>query len=107
MMLFSYISHLFCPKCKKEYTTKEKHQLCECGSPLLVAYDLDTLKANLTPEMIQSRKSSLWRYHELLPVEDSKNVVSLGEGMTPLLEMPKLGKDMDIQHLYMKDEGIV
>jgi threonine synthase len=107
MMLFSYISHLFCPKCKKEYTTKEKHQLCECGSPLLVAYDLDTLKANLTPEMIQNRKSSLWRYHELLPVEDSKNVVSLDEGMTPLLEMPKLGKDMDIQHLYMKDEGII
>ncbi|MFP7732079.1 threonine synthase [Priestia aryabhattai] len=106
-MPFSYVSHLYCPKCKKEYSTKEKHQLCECGSPLLVAYDLERLKANLTPEAVQSREANLWRYHELLPVEDPKNVVSLGEGMTPLIKMPKLGKEMDIQNLYMKDEGII
>ncbi|MGG0481230.1 threonine synthase, partial [Priestia megaterium] len=43
----------------------------------------------------------------LLPVEDPKNVVSLGEGMTPLIKMPKLGKEMDIPNLYMKDEGII
>jgi threonine synthase len=107
MMPFSYVSHLYCPKCKKEYSTKEKHQLCECGSPLLVAYDLEKLKANLTPETVQNRELNLWRYHELLPVEDPKNVVSLGEGMTPLIKMPKLGKEMDIQNLYMKDEGII
>ncbi|WP_342048018.1 threonine synthase [Bacillus sp. OTU530] len=106
-MPFSYISHLFCPKCKKEYSTKEKHQLCECGSPLLVAYDLDSLKVNLTPEIVQNRKPNLWRYHELLPIEDSKNVVSLGEGMTPIVEMPRLGREMGIQNLYMKDEGII
>ncbi|CAK8585902.1 hypothetical protein BMEGG_01819 [Priestia megaterium] len=107
MMAFSYVSHLYCPKCKKEYTPKEKHQLCESGSPLLVAYDLERLKANLTPEDVQSREPNLWRYHELLPVEDPKNVVSLGEGMTPLIKMPKLGKEMDIPNLYMKDEGII
>ncbi|QSF41795.1 threonine synthase [Priestia megaterium] len=106
-MAFSYVSHLYCPKCKKEYTPKEKHQLCESGSPLLVAYDLERLKANLTPEDVQSREPNLWRYHELLPVEDPKNVVSLGEGMTPLIKMPKLGKEMDIPNLYMKDEGII
>lgn len=107
MMPFSYVSHSYCPKCKKEYSTKEKHQLCECGSPLLVAYDLEKLKANLSPEDVQSREPNLWRYHELLPVEDPENVVSLGEGMTPLIKMPKLGKEMDIPNLYMKDEGII
>ncbi|MED3932553.1 threonine synthase [Priestia megaterium] len=106
-MPFSYVSHSYCPKCKKEYSTKEKHQLCECGSPLLVAYDLEKLKANLSPEDVQSREPNLWRYHELLPVEDPENVVSLGEGMTPLIKMPKLGKEMDIPNLYMKDEGII
>lgn len=107
MMPFSYVSHLYCPKCKKEYSPKEKHQLCECGSSLLVAYDLERLKANLTSEDVQSREPNLWRYHELLPVEDPKNVVSLGEGMTPLIKMPKLGKEMNIPNLYMKDEGII
>jgi threonine synthase len=107
MMPFSYVSHLYCPKCKKEYSVKEKHQLCECGSPLLVAYDLERLKDNLSPEDVKSREPNLWRYHELLPVEDPKNVVSLGEGMTPLIKMPKLGKEMDIPNLYMKDEGII
>lgn len=107
MMPFSYVSHLYCPKCKKEYSSKEKHQLCECGSPLLVAYDLERLKDNLSPEAVQSREPNLWRYHELLPVEDPKNVVSLGEGMTPLIKMSKLGKEMDIPNLYMKDEGII
>jgi threonine synthase len=107
MMPFSYVSHLYCPKCKKEYSPKEKHQLCECGSPLLVAYDLERLKDNLSPEDVQGREPNLWRYHELLPVEDPKNVVSLGEGMTPLIKMPKLGKEMDIPNLYMKDEGII
>lgn len=107
MMPFSYVSHLYCPKCKKEYSPKEKYQLCECGSPLLVAYDLERLKENLSPEDVQSREPNLWRYHELLPVEDPKNVVSLGEGMTPLIKMPKLGKEMDIPNLYMKDEGII
>ncbi|WP_337134306.1 threonine synthase [Priestia megaterium] len=106
-MPFSYVSHLYCPKCKKEYSPKEKYQLCECGSPLLVAYDLERLKENLSPEDVQSREPNLWRYHELLPVEDPKNVVSLGEGMTPLIKMPKLGKEMDIPNLYMKDEGII
>lgn len=107
MMPFSYVSHLYCPKCKKEYSPKEKHQLCECGSPLLVAYDLERLKDNLSPKDVQNREPNLWRYHELLPVEDPENVVSLGEGMTPLIKMPKLGKEMAIPNLYMKDEGII
>jgi threonine synthase len=106
-MPFSYVSHLHCPKCEKTYSSREKHQLCACGSPLLVAYDLDELRNKLTPETVATRKPNLWRYHELLPVEDAAHIVSLGEGMTPLVSMPRLGKEMGIEHLYMKDEGII
>jgi threonine synthase len=106
-MSFSYVSHLYCPKCSKQYSTKEKHQLCECGSPLLVEYNLDELKGNLKPEDLIPREKGLWRYHELLPVENEENVVSLGEGMTPLLRMDRLGSHMGITNLFMKDEGII
>lgn len=106
-MKYSYVSHLICPKCSKTYDHQEVNQLCSCGSPLLVKYDLDELRKHVSKENLIGRPASLWRYHELLPVADEKNVVSLGEGMTPLLPMPVIGKDMDIPNLHMKDEGII
>jgi threonine synthase len=106
-MKFSYISHLYCPKCEQTYHAQEQHQLCQCGSPLLVKYDLDEIKKVLKPDDLLRREASLWRYHELLPVESKENVVSLGEGMTPLIPMPTIGKDMSIPNLFMKDEGII
>lgn len=106
-MKYSYISHLYCPKCEAVYDTKQQHQLCTCGSPLLVDYHWDELKADLKRDEVEKRQPTLWRYHEMLPVEDEANVVSQGEGMTPLIAMPTLGKDMDVENLYMKDEGLV
>lgn len=106
-MKFSYVSHLYCPKCAAEYDVKQIHQLCECGSPLLVSYNLDLLKKELRPNDLIGREATLWRYHELLPVEQQENVVTLGEGMTPLITMSGLGRDMSIRNLYMKDEGII
>jgi threonine synthase len=105
--MFSYISHLYCPKCSKEFDAKEKHQLCTCGSPLLVEYNLEDLKMNVKKEDLIGREASLWRYHELLPVLDEENVVTLGEGYTPLIPMKQLGQDMGIPNLFMKDEGII
>jgi threonine synthase len=104
---FSYISHLHCPKCQREFEKGEKHQLCDCGSPLLVDYDLEELRKVLKPEDFKVRNADLWRYHELLPVENKENIVSLGEGMTPFLPMKTIGSDMDITNLFMKDEGII
>jgi threonine synthase len=104
---FSYLTALSCPKCQRTYNVTEQHQLCECGSPLLAVYDLETLKQNLHPEDLIKREPNLWRYHELLPVKNEENIVSLGEGMTPLVPMPRLGKDMSIPNLYMKDEGMI
>jgi len=106
-MTFSCLSHLHCPKCRAVYPADEVQQLCACGSPLLAAYDLDDVKKRLTPELLSRRPPDLWRYHELLPVRAGKHVVTLGEGMTPLLPMPRIGAEMGIRRLYMKDEGIL
>jgi threonine synthase len=80
--------------------------LCpECGSPLLARYDLAAVTA--TPADIAARASDLWRYHELLPVSSPQHVVSLGEGMTPLLSAPRLGAELGIGRLLVKDEGLL
>ncbi|MFC4098110.1 threonine synthase [Paenibacillus xanthanilyticus] len=106
-MLFSYVSHLECAKCAASYSHRERHQLCACGSPLLVRYHLEALRKAWSKSDLAGRDNSLWRYHELLPVEHEAHVVSLGEGMTPLLPMPRAGAGMGIPKLYMKDEGLV
>jgi threonine synthase len=105
--MFSYVSHLYCPKCSTTYDLSQIQQLCTCGSPLLVSYKLDEIKKNVKPSDLVGRESNLWRYHEFLPIQDEANVVTLGEGMTPLLSMSRLGEDMSIRNLYMKDEGII
>src|SRR5699024_682702 len=89
------------------YGTSEQHQLCTCGSPLLVDYDLEGIKKHLTTDELTSREATLWRYHELLPIEEAHHVVSLGEGMTPLIPFQELGKDTSIENLYIKDEGLI
>ncbi|PZE21154.1 threonine synthase [Paenibacillus xerothermodurans] len=106
-MKFSYVTHLHCPKCGTEYDHNQIQHLCQCGSPLLVDYDLESLKRDFAPAHLIGRSADLWRYHELLPVSDERSIVSLGEGMTPLVGMPALGAEMGIRQLYMKDEGII
>ncbi|WP_379132668.1 threonine synthase [Paenibacillus sp. sgz500958] len=106
-MSFSYLSHLECPECGQTYGADTVHQLCACGSPLLVCYDLDKVKQEWSIPELSGRKADLWRYHELLPVSDPGNVVTLGEGMTPLLELPRLGEAYGITSLMMKDESLV
>lgn len=106
-MSFSYLSHLECPACGRTCGTDEVRQLCPCGSPLLVRYRLDELRREWTRESLSGRENTLWRYHELLPVLDRNHIVTLGEGMTPLLDMPRLGLDYGISRLYMKDESLV
>ncbi|MGZ7441260.1 threonine synthase [Paenibacillus sp. TH7-28] len=106
-MSFSYLSHLECPACGRICGADEVRQLCPCGSPLLARYRLDELGMEWTRDSLIGRENTLWRYHELLPVRSRKNIVTLGEGMTPLLDMPRLGLDYGISRLYMKDESLV
>ena len=102
-----YVTHLECPKCSKSYDSEAVVQLCDCGSPLLVRYDLETVAEALQPEKLLVRKPDLWRYRELLPVKSDMNIVSLGEGMTPILPFNKLGKSVGIPNLFLKNEGLL
>ncbi|MBN1965130.1 MAG: threonine synthase [Anaerolineae bacterium] len=78
----------------------------QCGENILKAeYDLEALRqADWINQIKQRREISIWRYHELLPVHDRANIVSMGEGWTPLYHAPQLGSMLGLKHLYIKDE---
>ena len=100
------VSHLECAACHLSHEARRLHNLCrKCGKPLLVRYDLDEAARSLTKESLVGRRADLWRYREVLPVEDDENIISLGEGFTPLLSVPRLGKSVGIEELYIKDES--
>jgi len=82
------------------------HNLCtQCGKPLLVRYDLKRAAASLTKESLALREPDLWRYREVLPVDREENVIKLGEGFTPLVHASRLGTQLGLRQLYIKDEG--
>ena len=100
------VTHLECALCGRAYEARRLHNLCtECGRPLLVRYDLERAARTLTRESLKGRRADLWRYAEVLPVEREENIVSLGEGWTPLLRAERLGASLGMRHLYIKDES--
>src|SRR5258705_2237080 len=100
------VTPLECAACHLEHEARRLLNLCrECGKPLLVRYDLERAKGTLTKESLVGRRPDLWRYREVLPVEDEANIVSLGEGWTPLLRAERLGNKLGIDRLYIKDES--
>ncbi|HSI88426.1 MAG TPA: threonine synthase [Pyrinomonadaceae bacterium] len=101
------VTHLECANCGKHFEARKPHGLCtECGKPLLVRYDLQAAARTLSPRTLAERESSLWRYREVLPVDDWNNVVSFGEGWTPLIRANRLAGTLPIEvDLYIKDEG--
>jgi threonine synthase len=101
----SLISHLECTRCGKAFEPGKVYNLCECGSPLSVRYNLKPLAGTHLRDRLASRVPSLWRYREVLPVEREESIVSLGEGFTPLLHARNLGERLKIRNLYLKDES--
>ena len=100
------VTHLECAACGLRHEARRLHNLCaECGKPLLVRYDLKSATASLTKESLKGRGPDLWRYREVLPVESDENVVTLGEGYTPLVHASRLGAQLRLSELYIKDEG--
>ncbi|GMQ81377.1 MAG: threonine synthase [Rhodothermia bacterium] len=73
--------------------------------PIWVRYDLDAIRRAVRKEEFASRAPTMWRYHELLPIENECDIVTLGEGMTPLLETPRLGASFGLNDLWIKDES--
>ena len=106
-MLFSALSHLQCSRTGARYDADRVQGVSDVGAPLLARYDLDAVRASVSPDDIAGRPHDLWRYHEVLPVRDPAHVTSLGEGMTPLLPLPSYGSRIDVPGLLMKDEGMV
>jgi threonine synthase len=104
---FSSLSHLECSRTGERHEADEVQGLSRAGAPLLARYDLDAVRAGVTPAEIATRPADLWRYHEVLPVRDPANVTTLGEGMTPLLPLPSYGASVGVPGLLMKDEGLV
>ena len=103
----NFLSHLECPKCHTRHDASQKQNLCtKCGAPLLVHYRLDDAKRLWSKAAIASRGKDMWRYRELLPVQSDANIVTLGEGFTPLLHAPKLGAELGLERLIVKDEGL-
>ncbi len=100
------VTQLECAACHLEHEARRLLNLCrECGKPLLVRYDLERAAATLTRESLAGRRADLWRYREVLPVDNDANIVSLGEGWTPLLRARRLGTKVGIKDLYIKDES--
>ena len=100
------ITHLECSLCGKRRDAGQPHNLCECGGPLLVRYDLDKVRESWNREWIPNGPSSMWRYAPVLPVSKPAAMTTLGEGMTPLIETRRLGKRLGARDLWVKDEGI-
>src|SRR6266852_4446291 len=97
------VVELECSACGKKYDASIEQHLCTCGKPLLARYDLRRAAATLTLDSLKSRPRTLWRYAEVLPNDPP---VSLGEGMTALVDAQRLGATMKLQRLYIKDEGL-
>ena len=103
----SYLSHLECTACGDTFSADELHRLCaSCGKVLYARYDLDAAGGALSPEQLPARPADMWRYFELMPVRSPDNVVSLGEGFTPIIRADRLGARLGCPGLLIKDEGV-
>jgi threonine synthase len=101
----TFAKEIVCSRCDNRFRLNQLLNLCSCGAPLMVRYDLEKASAALTKSSFQSRGANLWRYRELLPVEDDVNIVSLGEGFTPLLEAKTLAQELSLRRVWIKDEA--
>ena len=95
-----------CVKCGREYEAVPNLTNCECGGILDIIYDYDYIKTNLTKEKLAARGDrSMWRYRELLPVEETTPNTPLRVGWSPLYEADRLANELGIAKLWVKDDG--
>ena len=101
----NFAKEIFCPRCERKYPLGRPLNLCACGSPLMVRYHLQRIKRAIRKASLKSRPATLWRYRELLPVRSEDDIVSLGEGFTPLIEGKELARELKVKRLWIKDEA--
>lgn len=96
-----------CIRCGKEYEATPNVTTCDCGGILDIIYDYDYIKANFTKETLKNRQDpTMWRYRELLPVEESTEAPPLRVGGSPLYEEPRLAAQLGLKKLWVKDDGL-
>jgi threonine synthase len=102
----SFVSHVECTACAHRHDPKRLLGVCErCGQMLAVRYDFERVRAVLTPEALRARPPGMYRFRELTPLEAGEEPVTLGEGGTPLIPLPRLAAHLGLGHLLAKDEG--
>ena len=102
----SFVSHVECTICGARHDAKRLLTVCEkCGQMLAVRYDLARVTASVTKDALRQRAPGMYRFRELTPLDDAERPVTLGEGGTPLLELPRLAAHLGIGKLWAKDEG--
>ena len=106
-MAKSFLTNLVCSYCGTEYDAGVAERTCRsCGKVLFARYDLEGAASALKKDALARRPASMWRYFEIMPVLDEANIVSLGEGFTPILKATRLGKELGIADLLVKDESL-
>ncbi len=100
------LTHLECASCGQRHEAATRQGRCGCGGALLARYDLELARASWSREWVRNAPSNLWRYAPVLPVRRAESIVTLGEGMTPLLRLPRLGRELGFARLWLKQEGV-
>ena len=102
-----FLDHLECTECAKSYPSDALIGVSPCcGKVLFARYDLAKIRREVDRDSLAARRSDMWRFGELLPVEDPDRIISLGEGGTPLLAARTLGRKLGLDQLYIKEEGL-
>jgi threonine synthase len=102
----SFVSHVECTVCGARHDPKRLLSVCErCGQMLAVRYDLERVARAVTKDALRPRPPGMYRFRELTPLDDGEAPVTLGEGGTPLLALPRLAAHLGLRHLWGKDEG--
>ena len=102
-----YLVNLQCTECAATYPSDALAGVSPCcGKVLFARYDLPKIRREVDRDSLANRRADMWRFSELLPVQDPDRIVSLGEGGTPLLAARGLGRKLGLEHLYIKEEGL-
>ena len=102
----SCIEDLRCTACNRKHSSEEIHTICpNCGGVLFVEYDLEKAKMVIGPKGNDHRSFNIWRFFEIMPVEEQRFRYSLGEGWTPLLQLGKSVHNLRLENVFLKDEG--
>jgi threonine synthase len=102
----TYLLHLECSDCGTKYAASQIHTFCpDCQAALISRYDLAAARVTLDRDAIRARPRGMWRWRELLPVFQPQNEITLGEGDTPFLRLPRMETSLGLSHLLLKDES--